>query len=357
MEKKSWNSNLKKANKAKNDEFYTQLSDIEKELGHYKQHFKWKTIFCNCDDPEESNFWRYFELNFEYLWIKKLVSTHFEDEKPSYKLEIIWDRNHDWKINKLDIIKTPLKQNWDFRSPECIEILKESDIIITNPPFSLFREYVSQLIEYNKNFIIIWHQNAISYKETFKLIKENKIWLWYGFTGWAAHFINKYYEDYATAWNHKEWMIRVSGVTWFTNLEIKKRHEDLILYKIFNENEYPKYINYDAINVDKTKEIPADYSWYIWVPITFLDKYSPDQFEIIGLWIVGSIEFSNNKKMEILDKNWLWTWKYTLNAKWTLYRLYNPKFDKSPAFKDIETWELYSSIYARVIIKNKKLNP
>ncbi len=281
MQKKSWNNNLKQANKAKNDEFYTQLSDIEKELGHYNEHFKGKVVFCNCDDPEESNFWNYFALNFEHLWIKKLVSTHYETEKPSYKLEIVLDINKDWKINKLDTIKTPLKQNWDFRSPECIEILKESDIVVTNPPFSLFREYVAQLFEYDKKFIIVWNQNAITYKEIFKLIKENKIWLGYGFTGGAAHFINKHYEDYATAWNHKEWMIRVSGVTWFTNIEIKKRHEDLILYKTYNEIEYQKYDNYNAINVDKTKDIPMDYKWEIGVPITFLDKYNPEQFDLV----------------------------------------------------------------------------
>ena len=174
MEKKSWNWNLRKANKAKNDEFYTQLSDIEKELGHYKEHFKWKTIFCNCDDPEESNFFKYFALNFEHIWLKKLIATHFESEKPSYKLEINekLDLNNDWKINLNDIIKTPLKQNWDFRSPECIEILKKADIVITNPPFSLFREYVAQLIEYDKKFITLWNMNAITYKEIFKLIKE-----------------------------------------------------------------------------------------------------------------------------------------------------------------------------------------
>jgi hypothetical protein len=290
MEKKSANSNLRKANAAKNDEFYTQLSDIEKEVGNYKDYFKGKTIFCNCDDPEESNFWNYFALNFEFLGLKKLIATHFEKEKPSYKLELIRDQNNDGKINKLDTIKTPLKQNGDFRSPECIDILKEADIVVTNPPFSLFREYMAQLFEYNKKFIIVGHQNAIGYKEIFKLIRENKLWLGYGFTGGAAHFINKHYVDYATAGNHKEGMIRVSGVVWFTNIETKKRHEDLILYKTYygNEKEYPKYENYDAINVNKTKDIPIDYRGAMGVPITFMDKYSPEQFEIIGLGISSS---------------------------------------------------------------------
>lgn len=281
MTQKTWNNNLKKAKSSKKDEFYTQLSDIERELWHYKEHFKDKVIFCNCDDPVESNFYFYFAQNFEFLGIKKLISTHFEREKLSYKLEIISDINNDGKINKLDTIKTPLKQNGDFRSPECIEILKEADIIITNPPFSLFREYVAQLIEYNKKFIIIGHQNAITYKDIFKLIKENKLWLGYWFKWWAAHFINKHYEDYATAWNHQDWMIRVSGVNWFTNLEIQKRHEDLILYKTYNKEEYPKYDNYDAINVGVTKNIPMDYKGVIGVPITFMDKYNPDQFEIV----------------------------------------------------------------------------
>jgi hypothetical protein len=169
-------SRLHIAKARKNDEFYTQITDIEKELKHYTHHFKGKTVFCNCDDPEESNFWLYFSLNFEHLELKALIATHYEDSKPSYKLEIRADINQDGKINRLDTIRTPLTQNGDFRSPECVEILKEADIVVTNPPFSLFREYVSQLIEYDKKFLIIGNQNAITYKETFQLIMENKIW-------------------------------------------------------------------------------------------------------------------------------------------------------------------------------------
>jgi hypothetical protein len=223
------------------------------------------------------------------------------------------DLNGDGKINELDKFKTPLKQNGDFRSDEAIEILKTADIVVTNPPFSLFREYVAQLVEYDKKFVIIGNQNAITYKEIFKLIKDNKIWLGYGFNGGAAHFINKYYVDYATASNHKDGMIRVSGVTWFTNLEIQKRHEDLILYKFYNEAEYPKYDNYDAINVDKTKDIPCDYDGAMGVPITFLDKYNPEQFEILGNlgsyapdgYSLSSSIFINGKKIfkRILIKN------------------------------------------------------
>ena len=241
----------------------------------------------------------------------------------------------------------------DFRSAECIELLKQSDIVVTNPPFSLFREYVAQLVEYDKKFVIIGHQNAITYKEIFKLIKDNQIWLGYGFKGGAAHFINIHYEDYATASHHIEGMIRVSGVNWFTNLPHKKRNEILETIYTFDPQKYSKYYNYDAINVDKTIEIPMDYEGAMGVPITFLDKYNPQQFEINALGIVGSIEFSCNKRMEILDKKGLPTGKFTFNAKGTLYRKFNPQTDKKPAFKDYETGELYSSIYARILIKNK----
>lgn len=361
MKKKSSNTNLKTANRSKSDEFYTQLSDIEKELGNYKDHLKDKIIFCNCDDPEESNFWNYFALNFEFLGLKKLISTHYENEKPSYKLEIVKDTNKDGKINKLDTIKTSLKQNGDFRSPECIEILKEADIIVTNPPFSLFREYLAQLFEYEKKFIIIGNLNAITYKETFKLIKDNKIWFGQSIHSGDREFRVPEYYPLNSASNridengHK--YIRVKGVRWFTNLDYKERHEDLILYKTYygNESAYPKYENYDAINVDVTKDIPVDYKGKIGVPITFMDKYNPDQFEIVALGIVGSIDFATNKKMEILDKNGDPTGKFTWNAKGTLYRAYNPTTDKSPAFKDVDTGELYTSIYARVIIRNKKI--
>lgn len=342
MDKKSSNKNLRNANRAKNNEFYTQLSDIEKELGNYKDYLKDKTVFCNCDDPEESNFWNYFALNFEHLELKKLVSTHFETEKPSYKLEIVKDINKDAKINKLDTIKTPLKQNGDFRSPECIEILKEADIVVTNPPFSLFREYMTQLFEYNKKFIIVGNQNAIGYKEIFKLIRENKLWLGYGFTGGAAHFINKHYVDYATAGDHKEGMIRVSGVVWFTNIETKKRHEDLILYKTYygNEDQYPKYENYDAININKTKDIPIDYKGAMGVPITFMDKYNPDQFEIIGLGI-------SNSGLEI-----------GVNPYTEEHKRYRKEVQKRAAV-DGDLYMITNGVvdvpYSRIIIKNKKI--
>ena len=291
MAKKAANLNLRKASTAKKDEFYTQLSDIENELKHYKKHFKDKVVYCNCDDPRVSNFFHYFSHNFEKLGLKKLITTCyksqsmdlFSDNKSAEAiyLEYTGDKNGNNVPDPDEIGIKKLKSDGDFRSKESIALLKQADIVVTNPPFSLFREYVAQLIEHDKKFIIVGHQNAISYKEIFKLIKEDKMWLGYGFKGGAAHFINKHYEDYATAGNHQEGMIRVSGVTWFTNLDISKRHEDLILYKTYNPKEYPKFDHYDAINVDKTNEIPMDYKGNIGVPITFLNKYSPEQFEII----------------------------------------------------------------------------
>lgn len=292
------NKNLHQAKLSKKDEFYTQLSDIERELKHYKKHFKNKVVYCNCDDPRVSNFFHYFSYNFEKLGLKKLIATCYKNQEidlfsknnseRAIYLEYDGDKNNN-NIPDLDEIGiVHLRGDGDFRSQESIELLKQADIVVTNPPFSLFREYVAQLIEYNKKFVIVGHQNAISYKEIFKLFKDNKLWLGYGFKGGAAHFINKHYEDYATAGDHKEGMIRVSGVVWMTNLDINKRHEDLILYKNYNEKEYPKYENFDAINVNKTKDIPVDYNGAMGVPITFLDKYNPEQFEIIGLGISSS---------------------------------------------------------------------
>ena len=293
-EKKALNKNLHSAKKGKNDEFYTQLEDIERELKHYKEHFKDKVVYCNCDDPRVSNFFHYFSYNFEKLGLKKLITTCYKNQnrdlfsennsERAIYLEYTGDKNGDKVPNPEEIGVHELKGDGDFRSKESIELLKQADIVVTNPPFSLFREYVAQLVEHDKKFVIVGHQNAITYKEVFKLIKDNKIWLGYGFSGGAAHFINKHYEDYATATDRKEGMIRVSGVVWYTNLDIAKRHEDLMLYKKYSPQEYPTYDNYDAIEVSKTKDIPIDYSGAMGVPITFLDKYSPEQFEIIGLF-------------------------------------------------------------------------
>ncbi len=370
MEKKSGNANLKNANKAKKDEFYTQLADIEREIGHYKKHFKGKTVFCNCDDPLVSNFFHYFSHMFEFFWLKKLIATCYKsqtmelfsqnDSEKAIYLEYTGDKNGDNLPNREEIGKNYLKWDGDFRKSESVELLQKSDIVVTNPPFSLFREYVAQLMKYDKKFVILGNLNALTYKEIFKLIKENKIWLGHSIHSWDREFrVPEHYElNAASSRIDEQWnkYIRVKGVRWFTNLDYKERHEDLILYKIYNEENYPKYENYDAINIDVTKDIPMDYAGAMWVPITFMDKYNPEQFEIIALGIIGSVDFSNNRKMEILDKSWKPTWKYTFNAKGTLYRIYNPKTDKKwPAFKDVETGTLYSSIYARVIIKNKKL--
>ncbi|MCK3657353.1 modification methylase [Pasteurellaceae bacterium Pebbles2] len=282
------NKNLHRASREKNDEFYTQLVDIENELKHYIQHFKDKTIFCNCDDPEESNFFRYFALNFEHLGIKKLIATHFDAEKPTYKLEIDreLDLNADGKIDFADIQRIPLEQNGDFRSPECVEILKSADFVVTNPPFSLFREYVAQLMEYDKKFLIIGNQNAITYKEIFQLIKENKIWLGNGFNAGNAYF--KVPKDKAKqyvkgVYDENTGLVKFRNCVWFTNLDHAKRHQEIDLWATYNPENYPHYDNYDAINVNKVKDIPKDWTGKMGVPITFLDKYNPDQFEIIGL--------------------------------------------------------------------------
>ena len=297
------NESLHAANRAKKDEFYTQLSDIENELRHYKEHFKDKTVLCNCDDPRVSNFSVYFVLNFHNLGLKRLITTCYKNNEPDLfsmnecarAVYAIYDG--DPECNSVEDAKQiPYREfehsDGDFRSPECIELLKEADIVVTNPPFSLFREYVAQLIKYDKRFVIVGHQNAITYKEIFPLIQQNKLWLGVGFKGCAGHFYSKY-EDVASAGDHRTGMIRVSGVTWFTNLDIAKRHEELILYKTYNAEDYPEYENYKAIEVGKSNEIPSDYYGVMGVPVTFLYKYNPEQFEIIGATESEGKGFSN----------------------------------------------------------------
>lgn len=306
------NKNLNAAKTAKKDEFYTQLVDIERELQHYWQHFRDKVVLCNCDDPYESNFFKYFALRFNQLGLKKLICTCYngspvqgnelllrfepwddeaEIKKKAYKVEIteVKDLNGDGAVDLSDVryllqndknVLTTL-QTGDFRDPECIELLKQADIVVTNPPFSLFREYIGQLMEYGKKFLIVGSQKSIGCKEIFPLFKDNKVWWGYGFKGAAAHFYSPY-EDTATAGNHIKDMIRVSGVTWFTNLEIAKRNEYMDLVCRYSPEEYPHYENYDAIEVGQTSDIPYDYDGIMGVPITFLDKYNPEQFEIVG---------------------------------------------------------------------------
>jgi hypothetical protein len=290
------NDNLHKAKRAKADEFYTQLSDIENECKHYWEHFKGKTILCNCDDPRVSNFFRYFSLNFEHLGLKKLIATCyknqdidlFSQESSEKAVYIIYegDKNGNRQVDDNELEVKELQGDGDFRSKECIELLKEADIVVTNPPFSLFREYVAQLIEYEKKFLIIGTQNAITYKEIFKLIKENKIWLGNGFRGGNAYFEipETASRDYAKGvYDEETKLVKFRNCCWFTNLDHKKRHEELILYKNYTPEEYPKYANYNVIEVSKTAEIPMNYDGVMGVPITFMDKYNPKQFEIIGM--------------------------------------------------------------------------
>jgi len=293
---KNLNSNLKKAKSGKRDEFYTQLSDIERELRHYRKHFKDKIIYCNCDDPRQSNFFNYFSLNFEVLGLKKLITTCYKNQNPdlfsthnsdkAIYLEYSGDKNNNNIPDDNETIIYPLNGDGDFRSKECIELLKQADIVITNPPFSLFREYLAQLIEFDKKFIIMGHQNAITYKEVFKLFKENKIWLGVDNGGTKWFKVNEDY-DISTDGRKKiengEKFFSLGNVVWITNLDNPKRQEKIILYKEYNEIEFPNYDNYDAIEVSKVANIPFDFNGVMGVPITFLDKYNPDQFEILGL--------------------------------------------------------------------------
>lgn len=278
----SANANLHKAKDAKNDEFYTQLTDVSKEMMHYKQHFKDKVVFCNCDDPTWSAFWKYFHLNFAELGLKKLISTHYDKEEATYKMEYTGGDDNDIDVG----VKTPLEGNGDFRNQECLDLLDESDIVVTNPPFSLFREYVACLMERKKKFLILGNMNALTYKEIFPLIRDNQ--LWYGASIHSGD--RKFYvpDDYPLKASgcgvddNGRKFIRVKGVRWYTNLDYKARHEKLVLWKNYTPEEYPKYDNYDAINVNKYSEIPCDYDGVMGVPITFIDYYCPEQFEIVA---------------------------------------------------------------------------
>ena len=355
MAKKDLNKNLHKAKINKKDEFYTQLSDISNELKHYKKHFKDKVIYCNCDDPRVSKFFHYFSYSFKHLGLKKLITTCYKSQdmnlfsqndcEKAISLEYNGFKDGEVVPNAEDIGIHYLESDGDFRSKESIELLKQADIVVTNPPFSLFREYVVQLVKYNKKFLIVGHQNALTYKEIFPLIKEDKVWLGYGFRGGAGHFINKHYEDYATAGDHKDGMIRVSGVVWFTNLDTRKRHEDIILCKRYNKEEYPKYDNYDAINIDKTKEIPYDYDGVMGVPITFMDKYSPEQFEILGTSDNGLID-NKFKETQGLAKDFIDD--YYKAGGTGAYREGNPT---AGYYKN----NIAKMAYKRIFIRNRKI--
>ena len=278
----SKNTNLHSAKKAKNDEFYTQLSDIEKEMAHYKDFFKGKIVYCNCDDARESNFFKFFANNFESLGLKKLITTGYKENGKGVKLVYEGDKNGNFMVDDAEVAMTELEGSGDFRSEECIELLKECDVVVTNPPFSLFREYVAQLMEYGKKFIILGNMNAITYKEIFPYIKNNELWWGCSLHGTKCHFIvpnsyegNNVFEENGVRYG------KVNNAIWFTNISHTKRNTPLDLYKKYSADEYPKYDNYDAIEVSKVSEIPMDYEGVMGVPITFLDKYCPTQFEII----------------------------------------------------------------------------
>lgn len=347
---------LNSAQKAKKDEFYTQLGDIAKELKYYKQYFKDKVVFCNCDDPYESNFFKYFALNFNTLGLKKLIATCYngspvsgnellldfgdtvdDPKKIAYKVEIteVTDVNGDGAINLADVqylmqndknVISILKGNGDFRSEESIELLKQADIVVTNPPFSLFREYMAQLERYQKQFIIIGNTNALAYKEVFPMFQENRLR-----TGYTNFNVGMFFEvpDSFEKFHHIEngkKMARVSTSCWYTNLPVNKHNEELVLYKHYTPQEYPTYVNYDAIEVSTYTEIPMDYDGLMGVPLTFLDKYNPNQFEIVGISLVEGI----NKPKDL------------------------PKSKQGgPAFYLLKDGE-YHRLYTRILIRKKQ---
>lgn len=388
------NKTLQAARKEKNDEFYTQLADIENELKHYKQHFEGKTVLCNCDDPYESNFFKYFAMNFNFLKLKKLIATCYDSSpiaftqlsllgdgktipngsRKAYRIELteVKDYNGDGAIDLSDVEymlrygdnpPKKLNGNGDFRSEECLELLKQADIVVTNPPFSLFREYVAKLIEYDKKFIIIGNQNAITYKEIFPLLKDNKMWL--GYNSGAQIFRvpatierkNLFVRDGVT-------YAKFGNICWYTNLEQPKRHELLPLYKKYTPEEYPKYDNYDAIEVSKVADIPYDYfpsessNGDMGVPITFLDKYNPEQFEIIGLLNSSSRELAGILALKVYDdfKEMRQDLTYTgsTGRKTNGNPVLKGKPQKGNFFVNPVTNEYIFSAYARILIRRRK---
>lgn len=371
---------LQNAKSAKNDEFYTQLVDIENELRHYKEHFKGKTIFCNCDDPYESNFFKYFALNFNFLGLKKLICTSYDkspvaytqlalfddlektypnNNRRAYKIEIteVDDYNNDGAFDLADVeyllrnkknTMSLLKGNGDFHNEECVELLKEADIVVTNPPFSLFREYVAQLVEYNKKFLIIGNVNAITYKDIFQLIKNEKIWGGYTFNKTIEFEVPKEYRGEIK--NGKKYG-KVPAITWFTNLDTTKRHEELILYKQYSPEEYPKYDNYDAIEVGKVTDIPCDYYGIMGVPLTFLDKYSPNQFEILGCTEAGNsfcTKFYTNMYQHTGEKTF-----YNMKSARYAPMLQHSSIPKGNYYTVNETEGYITKTYFRIFIRRK----
>lgn len=335
----SVNVNLQRAKSAKNDEFYTQLTDVAKELMHYKAHFKDKIVFCNCDDPTWSAFWKYFHLNFAELGLKKLISTHYDKEKATYKMEYTGGND-----NNIDVgVKTPLEGNGDFRNKECLDLLDECDIVVTNPPFSLFREYVAVLMEHEKKFLIIGNKNAITYKEFFPLLKDDEVWI--GCTN-----VKEFLQPDGS-------IKKFGNIGWFTNLDVAKRHEKLILWKNYTPDEYPKYDNYDAVNVDKVSEIPCDYDGVMGVPITFIDYYCPEQFEILGL-----LQSSTDEQAGIPNLRYYNDFK-EMRQDMSFTGASGGKANGNPVIKEKPlkgnflynpiTKEYVHSVYARIVIRKK----
>ena len=328
------NANLHKAARNKNDDFYTQLSDIAEGLRHYAPHFKDKVVYCNCDDPKASQFFQYFYKKFRSLGLQKLITTCYKNQNPD--LFSLYDQERAIGITLTEFAQDDdmpnieifdLDGDGDFRSEESIQFLKQADIVVTNPPFSLFREYVAQLIKYEKQFLIIGNKNAITYKELFSLIKDNRVWLGHGFQNGNAFFQIKDVDRYAGKpyFDHSTSLVKFRNVAWFTNLDHKKRHEELILGRKYTPEDYPKYDNYDAINVNKVADIPEDYPGAMGVPITFLDKYNPEQFEIVGM--------DHDVKDGLLP--------HIVNPEWT------GKFDRG--------YVGGKRLYSRILIRNKQL--
>ena len=302
MTRAALNKDLHKAKRQKNDDFYTQLTDIEKELRHYRRHFRDRVVYCNCDDPTISNFFRYFQLKFRVLGLRKLITTCYKNRRHNFFSRhdqeksvgmAVTENGSRTELPKIEVFR--LRGNGDFRSPECVELLRQSDIVVTNPPFSLFREYISQLVSHDKKFVIVGSMNAITYKDIFPLIRNGRLWLGRGPAGRdmlfdvPEHYARKLVETKkeGSAYRLVGGVVkgRLGNAAWFTNLDHAKRHEDLILYKRYSPEEYPAYYNYDAINVGKIAEIPMEWDGEMGVPVTFLDKHNPEQFEIVGLGI------------------------------------------------------------------------
>lgn len=344
------NTNLHNAKKAKNDEFYTQLSDIEKEMAHYKEFFKGKIVYCNCDDARESNFFKFFANNFESLGLKKLISTGFKENGKGVKLVYEGDKNGNFMVDDAEVAVAELEGNGDFRSEECIELLKECDVVVTNPPFSLFREYVAQLMEYGKKFLIIGNTQAITYKEIFPYIKNNELWLGCSSFNSGMYFRVPNNYEYANTYKfdrerNGEKVMRVSSICWFTNIHHSRRNTEFDLFKKYNETDYPKYNNYDAIEVSRVENIPTDYDGVMGVPITFIDKYCPTQFEIISSsdFAVEDIEGWQGVSEDFYNLYYEQDNKGQIQIGWSLPHYVENGVAKIP--------------YKRILIRRKKTEP